>query len=177
MKRSMVLAGGAVVAALALIVAPAAAQKQKLAGADADFIKEAAEGGMLEVKLGQYAMDNAGSEAVKKFAKRMVDDHGKASMELKTLAADKNVTLPTKLDKKSQETYDKLAKLKGTEFDKEYMRHMVEDHEKDVAKFQSASKNLQDPDLKAWALKTLPTLNEHLRMAKDIHGQIEKKGG
>jgi len=107
----------------------------------------------------------------------MVDDHSKANQELKTLATNKGVTLPTALDKKCQEVYDKLTKLRGSEFDKEYMRHMVEDHEKDVAKFQSASKNLQDPDLKAWALKTLPTLNEHLRMAKDIHGQIEKKGG
>src|SRR5207248_3160534 len=129
-----------------------------------------------EVKLGEYAMTAASSEAVKKFGKRMVDDHSKANKELKTLAADKGVTLPSTLDKKCQEVYDKLAKIKGAEFDKEYMRHMVEDHEKDVAKFQTAAKSLQDPDLKAWALKTLPTLNEHLRMAKEIHGQVEKKG-
>jgi putative membrane protein len=56
------------------------------------------------------------------------------------------------------------------------MRHMLEDHEKDVAKFTLASKFLQDPDIKSWVIKTLPTLNEHLKMAKEIHERIEKTG-
>jgi len=174
MKRSIYLAGCVVLAACAVVGAPAWGQ-QKLGDKDADFVKEAALGNMMEVKLGQYALENAASPEVKKFAQRMVDDHTKANKELTTFATDKGVTVAKDLDKKCQEVCDKLTKLKGAEFDKEYMRHMLEDHEKDIAKFQEATKNLQDPDLRTWATKTLPTLNEHLRMAKDVHSKVEGK--
>ena len=135
----------------------------------------AAQGGMAEVALGNLALQQGSSPKVKDFGKKLADDYSKANDELTQIASREGINLPSGMDMKQQQTVERFSKLSGAQFDKEYMRHMVEDHEKEVAKFQTAAKSLQDPDLKAWALKTLPTLNEHLRMAKDIHGQIEKK--
>jgi putative membrane protein len=172
MKRTIGLVGCAVVI-WSVLSAPVSAQK--IDSKDADFVKEAAQGGELEVQLGQIALLNASSEEVKLFAKRMVDDHSKSNKELTSLAGNKGLALTRGLDKKCQEMCDKLSKLKGKQFDKEYMRHMLEDHEQDVAKFQTNAKLLQDADFRGWALKTLPILNEHLRLAKEIHGKVEKK--
>jgi putative membrane protein len=163
-----------VVVAVLLLISPAAAQK--IDTKDADFVKEIAQGCILEVELGQYAMQNASSPEVKLFGKRVVDDHTKANKELMFLATQKGLKLATKLeDKKCQELCDKLSKLKGQDFDREYIRHMVEDHERDLAKFQTASKSLSDPDLKAWVVKILPTLTDHLKQAKEIQAKLEKK--
>lgn len=133
--------------------------------ADKEFVTKAALGGLMEVQLGQMAADKGTSQEVKDFGKRMVADHGKANDELKALAQKKNMTLPTELDKKHKEKVDKLTKASGADFDKQYMRHMVKAHAKDVTQFQNAAKSLKDPDLKAWATKTLPALEEHMQQA------------
>jgi len=101
----------------------------------------------------------------------MVDDHGKVNDELKGLASRENVTLPTSISKDEQKQIDRLSRLHGAAFDKAYMQAMVQDHEKDVAKFRQESKTSRDPDVKDFAARTLPTLEEHLSMAKDIAGQ------
>lgn len=139
-----------------------------MAHADKEFMTKAAVGGMLEVALGTQAEQKASSPDVKAFGKRMVTDHGKANEELKQLAAKKGVTLPTELDKEHKEAHEKLSKLSGAKFDREYAEAMVDDHEKDVKEFTDASKDAKDADLRAWAAKTLPVLEEHLKMAKDI---------
>src|SRR5262245_54301690 len=139
----------------------------KSAAAPQQFIKDAAAGGMAEVKLGELAEQNAHSDAVKSFGKRMRDDHSKANSELEDLAAKKNVALPNGIDAKSKATYDRLSKLKGTEFDRAYMNAMLQDHRHDVAEFQSAAKS-SDPDVQAFASKTLPTLQSHLDEAQQI---------
>jgi putative membrane protein len=138
----------------------------QLASADRQFIMEAARGGMAEVELGQLASDKAQSDAVKQFAQRMVTDHGKANDELKSLAQSKNVTLPAELDAKHKSTKDRLSKLSGAQFDRAYMQEMVSDHQKDVSEFRKQSQSAKDAELKAWAAKTLPTLQEHLQMAQ-----------
>jgi putative membrane protein len=74
-----------------------------------------------------------------------------------------------------QKVMDKLSKLSGADFDREYMKHMVEDHVKDVALFEKEAKNGKDADLKAWAEKTLPTLKEHLQMARDVNAKVGGK--
>ncbi len=135
---------------------------------DRKFMDKAAQGGMAEVELGQLAQQNGQSAEVKSFGKRMVDDHSKANDQLKQLAAQKGVSLPTTLDAKDQATKDKLSKLQGAEFDKAYMKDMVTDHKKDVAEFEHASKAAKDPDLKNWAGQTLPTLQSHLQEAQKI---------
>jgi len=139
----------------------------KSAASPQQFIKDAAVGGMAEVKLGELAEQNAHSDAVKSFGKRMRDDHSQANSELAQLAAQKNVTLPTDVDAKSKATYDRLSKLKGAQFDRAYMNAMLQDHRHDVAEFQSASKS-SDPDVQAFASKTLPTLQSHLEEAQQI---------
>jgi putative membrane protein len=83
------------------------------------------------------------------------------------------VTLPTDVDKESKETSDKLSKASGKDFDKKYMDNMVDDHEKDVKEFEKASKNAKDADVKAWATNTLPTLQDHLKMAKDTKSKLK----
>jgi putative membrane protein len=136
--------------------------------ADSKFIKEAAEGGMAEVALGQLAVEKASSADVKKFGQRMVDDHSKANDELKQLASQKKVTLPQDLKAQDKATKAKLEKLSGEQFDQAYMKDMVKDHTKDVRHFKRESMSAQDPDVKSFAAHTLPTLEEHLKQAKSI---------
>jgi putative membrane protein len=143
-----------------------------ISSADRTFAREAAVGGMAEVELGRLAADKASSADVKQFGQRMVDDHGKANDELKSWASQKSLTLPTELDAKHKATRDRLAKLSGAAFDRAYMHEMVSDHDKDVQEFKHASKTTADADLKAWAGKTLPTLEEHQKMAHDINSKV-----
>lgn len=138
--------------------------------ADRKFMDKAAQGGMAEVELGQLAEQNGQSSQVKAFGKRMVDDHSKANDQLKQLAEQKGVALPTGLDAKDQATKTELSKLHGAAFDKAYMKDMVMDHKKDIAEFEHASKTAHDPALKSWAGETLPTLQSHLQEAEKITG-------
>ncbi len=140
------------------------------------FVTKAAEGGLAEVQLGQLAADHASSDEVKKFGQRMVTDHGKATDELKTLAQQKNITLRTELDAKDKALHDRLAKLTGAAFDRAYMQHMLTDHRKDVNAFKHESTAGKDPDVKAWASKTLPTLEEHLKQAEDMAKAVGTSG-
>lgn len=144
--------------------------------ADVDFVFDAAKGGMAEVQLGQLAADKASSDDVKKFGQRMVSDHSKANDELKALARDRNITLPTDVDAKDKATHDRLAKLSGAAFDRAYMRYMLNDHKKDVNEFKKESNSGRDSDVKAWASKTLPTLEEHLKMAEDTTRAVGTSG-
>lgn len=172
-----------------------------LSASDKKFVMEAAHGGMMEVELGKLAAQKAMSDEVKQFGQRMADDHGKANEELMQLASTKGVminhsmgttpssdstTQPTsqntmasgddaKMMKKHQEMVNKMSALSGADFDRKYMEEMVKDHEKDVAAFERESTSGSDADLKAWATKTLPTLREHLQMARDINMKV--KGG
>jgi putative membrane protein len=139
------------------------------AAADQRFMVEAAQGGMAEVELGKLAADKASNPDVKKFGERMVDDHGKANDELKTLAQNKNITLPTAIDARHKAVIDRLSKLSGDQFDRAYVQDMLRDHQKDVAAFRTESKSGKDADVKAWAGKTLPTLEEHLKLVQDLH--------
>lgn len=135
---------------------------------DSDFVKNAAQGGMAEIELGQLAQQKATNPLVKQFADRMVNDHGKANDQLKQLAEQKNMALPQDLDQRDALTKARLEKLSGKKFDHAYMRSMVKDHEKDVAEFQLASKNATDPAIKNFASETLPTLRDHLKEAEKI---------
>jgi putative membrane protein len=143
---------------------------------DQTFVVKAAKGGMAEVDLGQLGSEKGTSDDVKKFGQRMVTDHSKANDELKALAQQKNITLPTELDPKDKATHDRLAKMSGPAFDRAYMQHMVQDHRIDVNEFKRESTAGKDPDVKAWAAKTLPTLEEHLRLAQDANKAVGTSG-
>jgi putative membrane protein len=152
-----------------------AADDKNLSADDANFVREAASGGMMEVQLGQAVADKATNPEVKQFAQRMVTDHTTANNELKALAQQKNVTLPNELDPKHQKMMDKITAKTGAEMDKAYIQAMVKDHKKDVADFQKAANSAKDADLKAWAAKTLPVLQEHLTMAQGINKSMGGK--
>jgi putative membrane protein len=165
---SMLVAGG-----LFLALAAWADDKKDDAKGDDRFVTEAAVGGLMEVKLGLLAMEHASNAEVKKFAQRMVDDHGKANKDLMGVADKKGIKVSIDLPKKHQETFDQLAKLKGAEFDRAYIKLMIMDHEEDLKEFDMESKSGKDPDVKEFAAKTLPVIREHLSMAMDIWDRIK----
>lgn len=146
-----------------------------LSDADRKFVMEAAEGGQMEVELGQLAQQKASSDAVKQFGQRMATDHAKAGQELAQLAAGKGVELAKQPARKTQMEKDRLSKSTGATFDREYVQMMVKDHEQDVAAFKRESRQAQDPDLKAWAARTLPTLEDHLKSIKQIESQVARR--
>jgi putative membrane protein len=136
------------------------------------FATKAAEGGMAEVALGKLALERASNPAVKEFGQRMVIDHTAGNNELKALAAKKSIQLPTDLSSDQKSMMEKLGKLSGPEFDKEYMSDMVKDHEEDVEEFKTQADKGNDRDVKAFAAKTLPTLQSHLQMARDTAKKV-----
>lgn len=142
--------------------------------ADSNFATKAAQGGIAEVKLGELAKEKASNSDVKAFGQQMIDDHGKANDELKQLASSKGMTIPSDMDAKDQAKYDKLSKMSGAEFDKAYMQDMVSDHKTDVSEFRRESEHGTDPDLKAWAAKTLPTMEHHLQIAESTNAKLKK---
>ncbi|MGN6637740.1 MAG: DUF4142 domain-containing protein [Mucilaginibacter sp.] len=140
---------------------------------DAKFVVTAAADGMAEVNLGKVAEVKASNTRVKNFAAMMVTDHSKAGNALADLAKSKNITLPTAPDTSAQQKAQKLAKKSGKDFDKDYVDAMVDGHKKAVKLFEDASQNLKDPDLKAFAIKTLPTLKMHLDSINAIHDSMK----
>jgi len=153
--------------------AAATAKAAQLARGDRKFIEEAAMGGLAEVELGKLAQQKASNEQVKQFGARMAEDHAKANDELKQLAQIKGVDVPAAPDKSHTRDLDKLNKLSGAEFDRQYMAHMLSDHKKDVSEFKKASASAKDSDLKAFAGKTLPTLEEHLKLAQSVNDSVK----
>ena len=135
---------------------------------DASFYRHAAQGGMAEVELANLALKKSEDPAVKDFAARMVKDHTAANDKLRSVAASKNVTLPSHESVNEAATKAKLEVLSGSTFDKAYIKDMVKDHEKDVAEFRREAKSGQDPDARAYASETLPTLKEHLAKIRSI---------
>ena len=142
--------------------------EQSAAAVDTHFATNSAQGGMAEVKLGELAQEKAGSEAVKSFGQRMVNDHSKAGEKLKATAQSENINLPTEPKPADQAAYDRLSKLSGTEFDRAYMQMMVKDHEEDVAEFKTEANSGSNQALKDFAAQILPTLEDHLKEARKV---------
>ena len=137
------------------------------------FFPKAADGGMAEVQQGQLAQQKATSQWVKDFGTMMVNDHSAANDKLKTLAAQRNVTLPASISEKNQKMIDDLNKKSGKEFDKAYINGMVKDHQEDIKEFEEASKKVTDTDVKSFIDNTLPTLRTHLDSAKAIQKRLK----
>lgn len=135
------------------------------------FIEHAAQDGLAEVELGKLAQKRASSDAVKQFGARMAQDHSKANDELKKLAASRNIALPSAPDRKTQKEIQDLGKTKR--FDHEYMELMVSDHRKDVADFRKQAQSARDSELKGFAQKTLPTLEDHLKQAESTKASLK----
>ncbi len=138
---------------------------------DKGFAQKAATGGQAEVALAELAEQNAQSQQVKDFAKKMIDDHGQANQQLQQIASKKDLDMPTMVPTEAQEEKDKLSKLHGAAFDKEYMRYEVQDHKQDVQDFQKAQNEVSDPDLKQFASQTLPIIEQHLMLAEQMESK------
>jgi len=126
------------------------------------FVQEAAQGGMAEVSLSMLASRRASDQDVRNFAQQMVQDHSQANRQLRRLAMRKGLSLP---NPPHQMTMNRLRARNGTAFDRTYMREMVQDHDATVALFRDYARNGDDPEVRAWATATLPTLRHHWRMA------------
>ena len=155
--------------------APASAQagsQNQLANADQSFVKDAAQGGLMEVKMGQMAKDMGQSAEVKQFGERLVKDHTKANEQLMSIAAKKGMNLAKDMEHKHQSMMDELRNKQGAEFDKEFVEQMIKDHKKTIDLFEGASKDATDQDVKAFANKTLPTLRGHLQQVESLKGSV-----
>jgi len=171
--------------ATALIAVPAVAvdthkkgdkttEQAPVAQYDQEFMKKVAHGNLAEIELGKLAVQKGTVPYVRNFGQRMIDDHGKLNNELSALAAQKGVKLPNEVTDKDKKLRERLEKLSGNAFDRQYASTMVDEHKKDIAAFEEALKKAKDPDLKRWAANSVGTLQEHLRLAQDNMGQLNK---
>jgi putative membrane protein len=140
----------------------------KLSRGDANFVKEAAQGGMMEVKMGQTAKDHGQNADVKNYGEMLVKDHGKANERLTKLASQKGVNLAKEMEPKHTDMIQDMEKKSGPDFDRAFIEHAIKDHRKDISKFERASRDLNDSELKSFASETLPTLRHHLDEAERI---------
>ena len=143
----------------------------KLQRTDRNFVSKAVEDNREEVELGKLAQGKASSDAVKQLGQRMIEDHSAANQDLLQLAENKGMKLQDKAPKADREM-ERLAKLQGPVFDREYVRAMVKDHKQDVAEFRRMHSGAVDPNLKAWIDKTLPTIEDHLKTIEGIQAQM-----
>jgi len=143
---------------------------------DAAFMKHAAEAGLMEVRLAQLAQQKATSDDVKQYAKQLEAEHSKANDQLKQIAAQKKVDLPTTMGDKHQKMVSKLEGASADSFDREYMKMMVKDHKKDIKEFQKHADRSMDSDVKEFAQSTLPNLQKHLQQAEQISGNLRSTG-
>src|SRR6185503_15329510 len=144
---------------------------ESLSGGDRQFVLDAVRVSARAVELGELAKEKGQSIPVKELGARMVVEHGRIARELKQLALNKGLRVgDTK--RPEEPSYDMLTKLSKPEFDKAYLAAMVKDQERDIADFRRVSEQGQDPDLKAWAARTLPTLEGQLQTAKAVQGTM-----
>ena len=135
---------------------------------DKMFLRKAAEGGMAEIQLGQLAAQKGGSDEVKQFGQKMVDDHTALNNDMKPFCDSMGVKPPTKLSKKDQMEYDKLNGMSGDAFDKEYLSYMSKDHHNDVKDFKAEQMSAGDENLKAAVGKGLQVVQQHTMMVDQL---------
>jgi len=138
----------------------------KLDHRDTAFIKDAAQGGLAEVEMGRMAETQAQNPQVKQLGQRLVQDHTTANQQLMQIAQQAGVNVPSDTNRKETHMENKLQGQTGAAFDKAFVEHALTDHEKDIRKFEKASQDTKDPQLKAWIDKNLPILRQHLEMAR-----------
>ena len=138
-----------------------------------DFLVKAANGGMAEVETSQVAQQKGTNAKVKDFASMMVHDHSAANEQVKMLAAQRNVTLPSTPGDDKKKSLDDLSKKTGTNFDKDYMKMMVDDHQSTIDLFESASSKVNDTEVKTFIDNTLPKLRTHLDSAKAVQKMLK----
>jgi putative membrane protein len=136
--------------------------------ADKEFAAKAGEANLAEIQMGQLALQKASSADVKAFAQRMVTDHTAAGDKFKPIVTAKGLAVAAELSGDAKAAYDHLSSLSGAEFDKAYIGHMVEDHQKAESLFSTEATSGGDADLKEFAAETLPTIQKHSKLAQQL---------
>jgi putative membrane protein len=172
MHRILTTGMGGIVLAILVTGGGLAADKAATTPAEEAFLSKAAGGQQAEIALGRMAAQQAESKKVKQFGERMVQDHEKASQEIKQLAEQEQITLHAEMPPMTKDKAQQFSKLSGKAFDLAYINHMMKDHVKDVTEFEEGAKELHAPRVQQWASATLPVLKEHLRMAQHIAGDL-----
>jgi putative membrane protein len=139
---------------------------------DEEFIAKAVIGGLAEVEMGKLAKQRASSPNVRKLASRMVAEQEKVNRELESIAGRRGIAVPVALDDEHKGKLEDLMKESGRAFDRSYVRMQVDGHGKMQALLEAEVKGTRDQALKTFAVKTLPTVREHARMAKDIQKKM-----
>jgi putative membrane protein len=148
--------------------------RDKLSWGDRRFVTKAADGGQAEVQVAELAAQRATNPEVKSFAQKLVDDHTKVNSELMSIASQKNVKVDVDDDK--DRAYKRLNKKSGSEFDQEFVEHMIDEHEKDVKMFEKAASDAKDPEIRAFASKHVSHLREHLQQAQSLRQSVMPTG-
>lgn len=150
-----------------------AEEKKEKATSDTDFLIKASVCGVCEVRLADQAAKHASDDKIKAFAKHLSEDHSRANAKLSEFARLQKVAVVAGQEKETREKLDRLSKLKGNDYDREFLKMMVADHEKAISLFESQSKSGTDGDLKKFAADTLPTLKKHLEEARELLSKIK----
>lgn len=129
---------------------------------------------MAEIDVAKLASEKATNSEVKSFAQKLVDEHEQVASELESIASQKNVKLDK--DNDHDRTYKRLSKKSGNDFDQEFVEHMIDEHEKDIKMFEKAASDAKDPDVRAFASKTVDHLREHLQMAQNLRQTLMPTG-
>jgi putative membrane protein len=141
---------------------------------DKNFMTKAAQAGNAEVAASKIALEKSSNPDVKEFAQKMVDEHTQVGDQLKQLASGKDVSLPSEPSLAQRTKIAVLEKLKGATFDKRYASMIgVSAHEDAVKLFQKSSTSAKDPDVKNFASKTLPGLEQHLQMGRELKQKLD----
>lgn len=142
-------------------------EAKSVSPSESQFVQDALKAGRQEVEMGQMALRQSSSSAVKEYAQRLINDHGAANRKLERFAKEYGISAPDSGPNKS--IMDRFTNLSGPTFDYEFAQQMVRDHEDAVSKFESAQRTATNPDMRAFIASTLPTLREHLSQARDLH--------
>ncbi len=138
---------------------------------DAQFLQRAALSGMMEVSLSKLVDDHTNNEALEQYAERMIKDHDQANEQIVKLAESKDVDVPNALDERHKQMYDRFADMEeGTAFERAYLQNQLRAHQRTVNLFAAEAERGRDPEIQAFARKTLPTLRQHLQMAERLSG-------
>lgn len=167
MKQSIVALGFATALALASTAGQAQSTKPKSAPGE-KFITQAIQGDLAEIQMGKLAQQKGGNDKVKQFGQRLVSDHSADLQKAKSVAQSMGMTPPTSPSAKQKSDYQKMSKLSGTKFDRQFARDMVQDHTKDISKFKRESK-MSGPAAN-YAKEALPVLEKHLQIARSLSG-------
>lgn len=177
MRRTLSSIASALVFLAATAFAQSADSNQaSLNQQDREFANMAAQGNQGEIALGNLAQHKASNDAVKQFAKTIIDDHTNAGQQLKNWASQSKFTLPNGLTQEDNSTKSSLSSLSGSQFDQKYIQSQLQDHKKAIALFEKEINEGQDPQLKQFAQKTLPVLQDHVRIAEDLAGTMGLSG-